>query len=441
MARRVRFRVLDGVAVVTLDAPPVNALATDLRAGLWDSFQKIAKNDTIKAACLMGSGALFSAGANVEDFETGEGQPRLAQLCDLIEGQSKPVVAALNGPALGGGAELALACHYRVAVPQGRIGLPEVALGLVPSAGGTQRLPRLVGADKALQMMISTHGVEADVGRRIGLFDGVVQGDLGSGGIGFAQALIKTGKGPRPVRNRRHHLTDAKAYFQAVNTARQAMEANPLHAPRRVIDCVEAAAILPFEAGLAFEADAFDRCLAHPQSVALRHVFKAERRIDGALIERDGTAFKPVAPMGKSVVQRLSDAMKAAADVLVSEGASPTQIDGAMVAYGFRRGPFGGRDLGAASDDIVRRLLAALVAEGGLCVAQGAVQQAADVDVLAVHGMGFPRRMGGPMRATQSSGLIQIRKDMRAWSQTHELWAVPEILDEAIKHATGFDAL
>ena len=441
MARLVRFRVLDGIAVVTLDAPPVNALSAPLRAGLWQVFSRIDANPDIKAAVLMASGRMFCAGADIREFDATPARPSLPELCTHIEDCSKPVVAAFHGLALGGGAEVLLAAHYRVAAPDARIGLPEVALGLVPGAGGTQRLPRLIGAERALQMMISTNSIEASVAHRAGLVDGIVQGDLGSGAIAFAQNLIESGKGARRTRDNRTHFTDGRAHWAAISKGRAALAGNPLHAPERVLECVEAAALLPFDAGLAFEADAFARCLEHPQSVALRHVFLAERKVDNALLERDGAAFKPVEPMGKATVQRLRKAMRMAADYLVSQGRSETEIDGAMIAYGFRKGAFGGKDATSRDDAIMRRLIAALVVEGAACVDQDAVQRPSDIDALCVHAMGYPRRMGGPMRAAQTLGLIALRKDMRVWAQESEIWAVPELLDAAIKDAKGFDAL
>jgi 3-hydroxyacyl-CoA dehydrogenase len=337
MARLVRFRVLDGIAVVTLDAPPVNALSGPLRAGLWEVLTRVDANDDIKAAVILAAGSMFSAGADIREFDGPDHKPSLPQLCDRIESCTKPVVAALHGQALGGGAEIALAAHCRVADADARIGMPEISLGLIPGAGGTQRLPRLIGAERALQVIISASTVDMLTAQRIGLIDGVVQGDLASGAIAFAQNLIAQGKGVWPTRVNRTHLKDARAHQTAIKTARTTLADNPLHAPQRVIDCVEASALLPFDAGLAFEADAFARCLGHPQSVALRHVFMAERKIDTALIERDGASFRPVEPMGKSTVQRLRKAMRTAAGVLVEGGAKAEDIDGALIAYGFRK--------------------------------------------------------------------------------------------------------
>jgi 3-hydroxyacyl-CoA dehydrogenase len=441
MTRMVRFRVFDGVGVVTLDAAPVYALSAPLRAGLWEMFSRVDANPDIKAVVLIASGQMFSAGADISDFAEPVKQPSLAQLCNRIEACTKPVVAACHGSALGGGAELLLAAHYRLATPDARIGLPEVSLGLVPSGGGTQRLPRLIGAKRALKMMISTTVIDAPDAYRSQLVDSIVQGDLVSGAIAFALNLIKNGEGPRRTRDNRSHLVDGRRYSGAIARGRAALAGTPLHAPERIFDCVEAAALLPFDAGLAFEADAFARCLAHRQSIALRHVFMAERKIDNALIERDGTAFRPVDPMGKATVQRLRRAMRAAADYLVAGGISETDIDGAMNAYGFRKGLFGGRDGAAPNDTIARRLVTALLVEGAACVDQQAVQRPSDIDALAVHGLGFPRRAGGPMRAMQNAGLIGVRKDLRDWSEDSAIWAAPDLLDQAIKDARGFDAL
>lgn len=445
MARLVRFRVLDGIAVVTLDQPPVNALSAPIRAGLWEVFSRIDSNDDIKAAVLTATGALFSGGADIREFGAKPRDPSLPHLCDKIESCRKPVVVAINGRALGGGAELAFAGHYRLAAPDGRIGLPEVSLGLVPGAGGTQRLPRLVGAELALRLMISTQSVDAGGARRIGLLDGIVEGDLASGAMTFAQSLVARGAGPRPTRARRDKMADGRAYQAAVAKARSALAGNPLFAPHLVVDCVEAAALLPFDAGMAFEADAFARCLSHTQSVALRHVFVAERKVDRALIEREGAAFNPVAPMGKAAVARLRAAMVTAANHLRDqEGVPEAEIDAAIVDYGFRKGPYGGREgsQGRANTSVIsKRINAALMREGAEMVEQGAVEKASDIDALAVHGLGFPRRMGGPMRAAQSAGLLHLRNEMRLWSEGSDIWAVPDLMERAVKLADGFDAV
>lgn len=351
------------------------------------------------------------------------------------------MIAAVHKQALGAAAELIMACHYRLATAQARIGLPDVVLGLTPCGGASQRLPRLVGVDPALQMLLSGHSVEGPAAQVIGLVDGLVDGDLLSGAVTFAQSLLQQGKGPRPTLASRSKLADGRKVAASISAARKSLETNPEHAPDRIVDCVEAAAILPTLAGQAFELDAFARCFEHPQSAALLHVYKAEREIDEALLEREGQAFNPVAPMGMAAVQRLKNALLAAADDLSRNGHSETEIDAACVAYGFRVGPFGGQPAPQANPDVMRRLIAALVAEGAICAEQGAVQRVRDIDALAVHGMGYPRRMGGPMRAAQTLGLLALRNDMRGWAEDSEIWAVPQLLDDAVKIAAGFDGL
>ncbi len=442
---KVRLRVVDGVAVVTLDAPPVNALSAEVRTGLWNVLDQIETNTEIRAAVLMAAGRMFSAGADIREFDQPMARPGLPDLCNRVEQSDKPVIALAQGQALGGGAELLLAAHYRLATLDARIGLPEVALGLVPGAGGTQRLPRLIGAEAALHMLISTTALEAPVANRLRLVDQLVPGDPLEGALAFARRVIAEGGAPRPTRATRRALADGRAFAASVAKARGFLKGNPLQAPHRVVDCVEAAGLLPFDAGLAFEADAFERCAAHPQSLALRHVFVAERRVDDALLRAEGGGFKPVDPMGKSVILRLRKALRAAADHLVGQGAGEAEVDGAMVAYGFRKGPYGAREAGPATAQsvaIASRLVAALLVEGAACVESEAVQRPSDVDALAVHGLGFPRRMGGPFRAAQTAGLIALRKELRVWVQENEaIWRVPEILDQAIKVADGFDAM
>lgn len=439
MARLVRFRVLDGIAIVTLDAPPVNALTAPVRAALWEVFGRIEANAEIGAIVLAAAGEVFSAAADIREADAA---PSLAQVCDRIEASSRPVVAALQGLALAGGAELALAAHYRVATSAARIGLPQVALGLIPGAGGTQRLPRIVGAELAVRMIVSTRSLDTPEARRAGLIDGLVEGaDLASGAIAYAKALVASAMGPRRARDTRAAIAQGGAHHAAISQARTQLAGNPRFAPARALDCIEASALLPFDAGLAFEADALERCLSHPQSTALRHVFRAERRCDDALLERTDGRFIPVVPMGASVVERLRRAQIAAAELLVAEGRARGDIDGAMVAFGFRTGPFGAREPGAMDEDVPRRLIAAMLAEGAACVAQGAVQRPSDVDALAVHGIGFPRRHGGPMRVAQTMGLIGLRRDMRVWAEASDLWAVPDLMDVAILDANGFDAI
>ena len=428
--------IRDVVALVTLDAPPVNRLDADTCRSIERILDRVAGNPMVRAVVLLAQGRFFSAGIDLRDLSAGQD---LARLCARIDGFDRPVVAALQGVALGGGAELALAAHYRLAQPDAGIGLPEVTLGLVPSAGGTQRLARLVGAQPALALLLSGRPIGAQAAQKIGLIDGVVQGDLPSAGLAYASGLIREGRGPRPSAQRRERLADGMAWMQAVNARRHGLGPQAGFAAGRIVDCVEATLLLPAAAALTFERAAYEDCLAHPHSRALRHVYLAERQISSALMDKSEAGRVPT-PAGRAVCDRLQAALHRAAQVMERGGIEPACIDGALVAYGFAQGPFGGQ---RAMPDVavLRRLLAALMAEGGRLVDYGTVARAADIDALAVHGIGFPRNAGGPMHAAQEMGLIGLRRDMALWMADDRIWAPPALMSAAIKLAGGFDAL
>ncbi len=443
MSRQVKFRVKDGVAIVTLAHPPVNALGTEMRQGLWDVFGRIATHDQVRAVIVIAEGDLFSAGADIREFGAKPARPTLRQVFDRIEDCPHPVVAGLHGATLGGGAELALACHYRLAAPGSMIGLPEVTLGLVPGAGGTQRLPRLIGAEAALALMLGGRTISVDEARKAGLIDGIAAGHLPSVAFSFASELAQKGAGPRPTRARRDGMVDGAAYLAKVTERRKALATSRFFAPKQVIDCVEAALLLPFEAGQAFEADAFDRCRTNPQSRALRHMFVAERRIADDLLPRADGPRTPT-PAAEPILRQLRGALGAASAHLAQGGGDRDQIDSAALAFGLAHTPFSGGTPGATGPEvemIQRRLIAAMMAEGARMVGTGIVPRASDIDALAVHGMGFPRWRGGPMKAAHLMGLLPLMREMEGWAQESSLWSVPRLLREAVKYADGFDAL
>lgn len=278
MSGTVHVKVAEGVALLTIDNPPVNALSLPVRAGLARLVGQAAADPAVEAIVIAAAGRTFPAGADLAEFGKAAAEPRLPDLLALIETAPKPVVAAIHGSALGGGLELALSCHYRLAAEDARLGLPEVTLGLVPGAGGTQRLPRLAGARVALDLMLKGRPVSADEAAEAGIVDGVVEGDLESAALSFAQSLKDEGLGPRPTSEIAAGFADPADYLAAVAEAREAQRAGPLEAPRRVVDCVEAALLMPFETGMAYERAAFEDLVASPQSAALRHLFFAERR-------------------------------------------------------------------------------------------------------------------------------------------------------------------
>ncbi|MCU0965332.1 MAG: 3-hydroxyacyl-CoA dehydrogenase NAD-binding domain-containing protein [Burkholderiaceae bacterium] len=288
----------DGVAVITSNHQPVNALSAIVRDGLTAAFDKALADDAVKAIVLTCAGRTFFAGADISEFGKPPKGASLHALFDRMENAAKPIVAAIHGTSLGGGFETALVCHYRVAVPSARVGLPEVKLGLLAGAGGTQRLPRIVGAAKALDMVTSGVPVGGKVALASGLVDELVPegGDLRAAGVAFARKLLAEKRPLKKVRD----LTVAGATPElfAEFRARNAKAFRGFEAPEASIKCIEAAARLPMDQGLKFERDEFMKLIAGVQSQAQRYMFFAERqaaKIDGL---PEGTATRPVKKVG-----------------------------------------------------------------------------------------------------------------------------------------------
>ncbi len=269
----------DRLLVVTIDHPPVNALSVDVRRGLLDAIDAAAADDAVDALLIVGAGRNFIAGADIREFGKPPQPPTLPDVCRRIEDSAKPVIAALHGATLGGGLEVALAAHYRIALPGATLGLPEVLLGLLPGAGGTQRTPRLIGAAAALDLMLSGRHVPAKEALALGLVDRVAASDdTLAEGIAHAQALLAE---RAPVRRTRdaQALADRAAAQAAIDAARAdvAKRAHGLFSPQRIVDAVEAALVLPFDEGMKRERELFVACLDSPQRAGLIHAFFAER--------------------------------------------------------------------------------------------------------------------------------------------------------------------
>ena len=266
------------VAVITLSSPPVNALGLAVRKAVADGLERAANADLIGAVVITGAGAMFCGGADVSEFGLPEmtSAPNLADLCALIENFSKPVIAAINGTALGGGLELAMACHYRLATASAQLGLPEVKLGILPGAGGTQRLPRLVGAERALNMIVSGNPIAARELSKTDLLDSVVDADLLPAAIAFCQHDAGGNLPLKRARDVRINFPNAEAFF---DFARAAVAPITKHypAPGKCIDAIEAAVLKPFEEGMKLERAAFAQLLGTTESKALRHAFFATR--------------------------------------------------------------------------------------------------------------------------------------------------------------------
>jgi len=276
----VRLEIEDGIGIVIVDNPPVNALGPGVREGIVEALEKGEADPAVTAMVLMGAGRSFIAGADIRQF----GKPRPAPrrpTYEVLDGATKPVVAAIHGYALGGGLEHALACHYRIAVPDAKVGLPEVLIGILPGGGGTQRLPRLIGPKAAMEMIVSGRHVPAEEARRLGIIDEIVAGgDLRAAAVAFARRIA--GRRPLPrVRDRTERLAEAKAepgMFEAMRKS-IARKARGQKAPFYCIDCVEAAASLPFEEGIALERRLFAELESSAEAKALRYAFFAEREV------------------------------------------------------------------------------------------------------------------------------------------------------------------
>lgn len=267
------------ILVVTIDNPPVNALGVDVRRGLTAAVDAAGADAAVKAVLIVGSGKTFIGGADIREFGKPPMTPFLPDVCNGIEACSKPVIAVIHGAALGGGLEIALAAHYRLALPAAKLGLPEVALGLLPGAGGTQRTPRLIGAAAALDLMLSGRHVGAAEAAKLGLVDRVVDGaDPLAAGLAYAQELVQGGA---PVRRTRDatQLADTAAQRAAIDSARAetAKKSRGLFSPLKIVDAVQGALELPFEEGQALERKLFLECLDSPQRAGLVHAFFAER--------------------------------------------------------------------------------------------------------------------------------------------------------------------
>jgi 3-hydroxyacyl-CoA dehydrogenase len=272
--------VEDGIAVITIDNPPVNALSQGVRQGIKDGLEQCLSDDSVDAIVLICAGRTFIAGADITEFGGPPLEPGLHATLDEMESAAKPVVAAIHGTALGGGLETALCCHFRVSDGGARFGLPEVNLGLLPGAGGTQRLPRVVGPETALQMMTSGSQIGAAEALQHGLVDEVIEGDLRAGAIAFARKVVDEKRPLARIRDRDDKVLSARGKPELFDNFRKsiARKTRGFLAPEYNIRCVEAAVNLPFDEGMAVERKLFQELMSGPQSRAQQYFFFAERQ-------------------------------------------------------------------------------------------------------------------------------------------------------------------
>jgi 3-hydroxyacyl-CoA dehydrogenase len=288
-----RFEKRGDVGIIWINNPPVNAISVGVREALLDGVAQLTQDPQLKVGVLACEGRTFMAGADITEFGKPPMSPGLHEAINAIENSAKPIVAAIHGTAFGGGLEVALACHYRVAIASAKVGLPEVKLGILPGAGGTQRLPRLIGVEAALGIIVSGDPIPAGQAAHAGILDKIVDGDLLQGAIDYANNLVAQKAAPRKVRDINIDAGKLPAGFFDAARKRIAKEKKNLFSPQRIVDALEAAATLPFEKGLARERELFMQCAQNSQSKALQHVFFAERKaanvpnLDKSVTKRD----------------------------------------------------------------------------------------------------------------------------------------------------------
>ena len=276
------LEIKDSVAVLTLNSPPVNALSANVREGLNNGVSAAIEDESVKSIVIICEGRTFIAGADITEFGQAPKGPSLYDVQDMIENSPKPVIAAIHGTALGGGLEVALTCHYRIAVPSAKCGLPEVNLGLLPGAGGTQRLPRIVGAQKALVMMTSGEHVPASQCHDMGLVDEMAEeGALESDAIKFANQIVSEGKPLVKVRDADEKIKSDRGNDALFADFRKSIlrKTRGFLAPEYNIQCIEAAVNLPFEEGMKVEQELFVKLMSGSQSAAQRYMFFAQRQV------------------------------------------------------------------------------------------------------------------------------------------------------------------
>jgi 3-hydroxyacyl-CoA dehydrogenase len=300
MTTSVSYSANQRIGTILIESPPVNALSQRVRSGILDALQVASKDDT-EIVILRCEGRTFIAGADISEFGKPPQDPTLATVFEALESCPKPILAAIHGTALGGGLELALCCDYRLAIETAKVGLPEVNLGLLPGGGGTQRLPRLTGHRIAIDMITSGRPLSASDAQVAGILDAVSSDDLSQAAEALAAELLAREAGKRLTRDIALALTDDDTALLSKARETIAKRFKGQTAPQRILDCLGAAGLVPFDEGLKTERQAFEACMADPQSSALRHQFFAERaatKIQGVTADTKASPVKHVGIIG-----------------------------------------------------------------------------------------------------------------------------------------------
>ena len=278
----VKHKIIDEIALIEISNPPVNAISAAVRIGLLDTINKLSSNNSIKAIVITAPERTFLAGADIKEFGKNIDAPILSEICDKIEKSDKIVVASLHGTPLGGGLEVAISAHYRIAAPKTKVGLPEVLLGILPGAGGTQRLLRLCGISMALDMMLTGQHVNIEDAYKNGIVDEIADDDNTiDNGIAYAKRLISEGFKVRPTSKINDKLSDLEEIKKIIDKvkAETLIKAKNLFSPHAIIKCVEEGLDLDFDSSIKNERKIFKECIESSQRQGLIHSFFAERAI------------------------------------------------------------------------------------------------------------------------------------------------------------------
>jgi enoyl-CoA hydratase/carnithine racemase len=430
----------DEVLVIEINNPPVNALSPGVPEALIAAIDAAESDPAAAAIVIKGAGRTFVAGADITKLEQAAWGERdavdLHEVLQRVEDCRKPVVMAIHGSALGGGLELAMAGHFRVAAADAQLGQPEVNLGIIPGGEGTQRLPRLVGLEKALEMCIAGQPMSAAAGRVAGLIDEIAEDDLMTSAIALAKRVA--GGSWRRTRERADRLGSAEMNAPLYDAARRLAErVRPREtAPLRAIAAIDAAATLPFPAGCARERELFLESLRDEQAKALIHVFFAERQL-----RKRPEAGGHASALADRLLRRFRDEAR----FLLEDGATPEQVARVLASFGVQPKiaaadePLKHHERGLPDDEILDRLVYALVNEGAHAMANGAEMRASDVDVIAVRAGLCPAWRGGPMFYADRVGLSSVLARVAAFhDRDGERWQPAPLLVELAESRRTF---
>lgn len=337
MSDIVAYSVQGAIAQALIDNPPVNATSASVRHGLSEAIKRMEADPAIKALVVRCAGKTFIAGADIKEFGKPMADPGLPEVMQMMDRATKPIIAAVHGTVLGGGFEVALACHYRIAAPGTKFGFPEVKLGLMPGGGGTQRTPRLAGLAAAIPLLTEGNPVSAEKALAAGLIDAIVpDGDLASEALSFAENLVKEGKGPRNAGALPMPQDDPALFEEARKTLARKMKGQT--GPLRALEAIRLGYEMPFEEAVKQELAIFRECMAGPQSKALRNLFAAERevaRIPGLAADTAQRSVERVGVVGLGVMGRgIVMAVVGAGIPVVAVALDQSHADAAMRAIG-----------------------------------------------------------------------------------------------------------